>query len=370
MTRFIRCPLAPLALLPLMAVLPAGAQLLPRPEVLPQPSVPTTAAPLSFEEIFAGVNPAPLSLKTADLKGEWRLMTIKMRPEVENASSMPASGNSTATLRETMGAAPGQFITQGQTVAGGGELFLVAYRMKFDPAEMDEAMKTSVLSKIERNGPFPTAELGAFLESYARERPLELSLINVKLLGELSGVRAFNAELQSGSLRALMQKIGAEENARNPSASAPTATPVVPPKTPGAVVTPVPKPAANVAARNAASQSNLKQLGATLKAYVEDHDNVLPPMGTPAQAKGALSNYAIGRGINIWQRADTGEAYLPNPMLSGRKIGHISNPQEFVAFYEANPAPDGTRGVAFLNGDVKRLTQTEWPRAKKASKLR
>src|SRR3712207_7276481 len=42
------------------------------------------------------------------------------------------------------------------------------------------------------------------------------------------------------------------------------------------------------------------------------------PMGTPAQAKSALSSYA--KNASIWQRPDTGEAYRPNPMLSGRKM--------------------------------------------------
>ena len=88
----------------------------------------------------------------------------------------------------------------------------------------------------------------------------------------------------------------------------------------------------------------------------------------PAQAKAALSPYT--KNLTVWNRADTGEAYLPNPMLSGRKPAHISNPDEFIAFYEANPTPDGTRGVVFLDGSVKRVPQSDWARAKQASKLR
>lgn len=376
---FMRRRVAPLALLPLIAALPARAQLLPRPEILPQPSVPTTAAPLSFEEIFAGVNPAPLSLKTTDLKGEWRLVTIKMRSDVDSATlaATPSGGREDSflvSLRQALGAAPGQFITQGQTVAGGGELFLVAYHMNLDPTDFQRTMEADERAHPRTQPPSP-AEINALLESYARARPLELSLINVKLLGELSGVRAFNAELQSAAIRELVQTLSAEHGASAPPGTATPATPsgivdtpaTVAPKAPSTLQKP-PTPGANLAARNFMSLNNLKQLGLALVQYASDHDEVLPPMGTPAQAKAALSPYT--QNASIWRRADSGEAYVPNPMLSGRKTGHISNPQEFVAFYEANPAPDGTRGVVFLNGGARRLTQAEWPRAKKASKLR
>jgi hypothetical protein len=368
--------LAPLTVLPLFAALPVRAQL------LPQPSVPTTAAPLSFEEIFAGVNPAPLTLKTSDLKGEWRLVTIKTRPEGEHSAPSPSFVSKDTLLREAFGAASGQFITQGQTVAGGGELFLVAYRMKFDMEEFSRKAQ-EVLAKQPQNAPFPATQMTAFVESYARERPLELALINVKTLSELSGVRAFNAEVQASAIRDLMQSIAAEEAAHTPPTASPTASAPKPPTATSASKPPAPTPAAtpkppattttkpptpNVAALNAASQSNLKRLGGALLAYAKANNGLLPPMGTPAQAKAALTSLAGS--VPIWVRADTGEAYRPNPMLSGRKMAHISNPDEFVAFYEVNTAPDGTRGVVFLDGTAKRLTSADWPRYKKASKLR
>ena len=64
-----RC--VPLMVLPLVGALPVRAQL------LPEPQVPSTAAPLSFEAIFASTTPAPVTIRTADLKGEWRLTTIR-----------------------------------------------------------------------------------------------------------------------------------------------------------------------------------------------------------------------------------------------------------------------------------------------------
>jgi prepilin-type processing-associated H-X9-DG protein len=40
-----------------------------------------------------------------------------------------------------------------------------------------------------------------------------------------------------------------------------------------------------------------------------------------------------------------------------------------VVIYEDSPAPDGTRGVAFLDGHAKRINESDWPAIKKASKI-
>lgn len=45
------------------------------------------------------------------------------------------------------------------------------------------------------------------------------------------------------------------------------------------------------------------------------------------------------------------------------------SPVEVVAFYEASPAPDGTRAVLFRAGHVGVIRETEWPRLKRASKI-
>jgi prepilin-type processing-associated H-X9-DG protein len=44
-------------------------------------------------------------------------------------------------------------------------------------------------------------------------------------------------------------------------------------------------------------------------------------------------------------------------------------PAQVVAFYEASPAPDGTRAVLFLDGHVGVIRETEWPGLKRASKI-
>ena len=387
-----------------------------RAQLLPRPSVPSTIAPLSFDDIFAGLD-APLSYQIKDLKGEWRLVTIKGRPDLDNGSIAPVTSREMALtserLRAAIGAGEGQYVTQGQTVAAGGELFLVTYKMKFDESEMQNSLEVAA-RRANRPLPLPPHELANSIENYVRERPLELRLLNVKMLGEISEIRAFDATAQSKALRDLINSLATEANAASGSgivedaATAATPTPVAPttgnggvssgnsstplapaaptgmlsptskppvskPATNSTVIKPLPpatiKPASTsgLQERNAASQKNLHLIGLALIAYAQDHNGTLPPAQTPGIARKVLTFYAGSD--KIWARPDNGQAYLPNPKMSGRKTGHISNLDEWVAFYEANPAADGTRGVVFLDGSVARITLADWPRVKKASKL-
>ena len=387
----------PLLILPvsMLIVAPVRAQLLPRP------SVPSTVAPLSFDDIFAGLD-APLSYKTRDLKGEWRLVTIKSRPDLDGAAIIPVPTRenllTSERLRNAIGADEGQYVTQGQTVAAGGELFLVTYKMQFDENEMQAALEAEA-KKNNRTLPLPPQELGAALEAYVRERPLQLRLLNVKMLGEISQIRSFDVSTQSKALHAFLNSMTAEANMINePPVSAPpyvapgtsgtpptiggpsgilppvsnppiTTPPVVNPSVakplPPTMVKPMPVP--GLQERNAASQKNLHLIGLAMIAYAQDHNGTLPPAQTPGIARKVLTFYAGSD--KIWVRPDNGQAYLPNAKMSGRKTAHIANTDEWVAFYEANASADGTRGVVFLDGTVARITAADWPRYKKASKL-
>lgn len=417
-------PTRPLLILPLASLVsslalplawqaPAQAQLLSgRAPVLPRPTVPTTAAPLSFDEIFAGLN-APLTIKIGDLKGEWRLVKIKPRPELEGGAITVANSReerlTSERLRDAIGAGNGQYLTQGQTVAAGGELFLVSYKMKFTEDDLQAALEAEARQN-NRSLPLPPGELGSWLESYARARPLDLVLLNVKMLGEISEIRAFDAAAQGSALRSLIGSVADEANrilsastgtadgtpttpsvvsSSSPSINPPGGTPLLPAApnpaaapiiTPSVASPPTPKtstvippatvkpaPTANLASRNAASQKNLHLIGLAMLAYAQDHNSTLPPLHSPTVAKKVLTFYAGSD--KIWKRADTGQVYVPNPKLSGRKPSHLSNPDEFVAFYEAAPAGDGTRGVVFLDASVKRIPASQWARYKKASKL-
>jgi prepilin-type processing-associated H-X9-DG protein len=142
---------------------------------------------------------------------------------------------------------------------------------------------------------------------------------------------------------------------------------------------------------NGSSQSHLKQLGVALLMYAQDYNEMLPPMKDAAAVKRLLLPYVRGNEA-VFVHPQTGEPYRPNPSLSGRRRSSIAmvsgrdsrgkairprrhraeipgSPAQVVAFYEASPAPDGTRAVLFLDGHVGVIRETEWPRLKRASKI-
>lgn len=108
----------------------------------------------------------------------------------------------------------------------------------------------------------------------------------------------------------------------------------------------------------AASLNNLRQLGAGLVLYVQEHDEVFPPMKDAATARKALRSYI--RSESVFAQPETKRPYIPNAWLSGKSLAMMAKPGEIVAFYEADPAEDGMRGVAFADGSARRVSAEEW----------
>ncbi|HVF11147.1 MAG TPA: hypothetical protein VNA16_10110 [Abditibacteriaceae bacterium] len=249
----------------------------------------------------------PLTLKLKDLNGEWRCVTISGQSDISGPM-----GVSAAMLNEA-----GSYYTRGQTVAVARETYLVAYHAGGKPAGFATLMRAGAAAR-------------PALEKLTPETTLSLALLNLRTSGSFKGIRVFDLQREIG---------GAEK-----------------------VV--VEAPAANA---YSSSLSNLNQLGQALAMYTQDYDEVLPPMKDATTMKNALMVYVKNERIFI--SPITNEAYLPNPILSNKKLAHIVNPASLVSLYEPSPAPDGTRGVCFVDGHTKRIKETEWPQVKKASKI-
>jgi prepilin-type processing-associated H-X9-DG protein len=130
----------------------------------------------------------------------------------------------------------------------------------------------------------------------------------------------------------------------------------------------VPAPGAGQQDVNAASLSRLHQLAKALTAYEWDHDEQLPPLWDAATAKKALLPYV--RGGSALVHPQTGEPYQPNPTLSRQSLASTAEPWKMAVFWEARPGADGTRGVVFVDGHVRRVPEAEWPEIRRASKIR
>jgi hypothetical protein len=126
------------------------------------------AADPNFASILSG-NSIPTSVKLKDLTPEWRAMSTNGQLEIGNFQAFVSlfGGGALAT----------NYYTKGQTVSIGSETYIVAY---------------SLLSLVDKVSP---------------EIPLNLSLLNLKTIGSMSNIRAFEpiaeTKVLEGQLKAL-----------------------------------------------------------------------------------------------------------------------------------------------------------------------
>lgn len=333
----------------------------------------------------------PLTLKLSELGDNWRQLTIS--PQIEstdkaghdlNNAFNKAGADPDADMQKLtalLATAPGIYFTQGQTVTTGDASFLVAYHAPFDAQEFRALFPDTKPDSVEG--------VMRVLEKYLRQRTLDLALLNLHQVGTMSNIQPFSMDTQIAKLRAFVahsyETDGAHEN------GGPHSTPPPAPATNedtanqnggtenastedtlpashgnGTVAHGNAAVANAISAVNNSSVARLQSIGAGLQNYLEDHDGVLPPMQNAGVAKAALKNYASE---SIFIHPGTKEAYLPNAILSGKKLAHITNPVAMVAFYEAHPAADGKRALLFLDGHVKRIKEAEWPLVKRACRI-
>ena len=259
--------------------------------------------------LFSPATSGPQTLK--DLNSEWRVMSA-------SASDSGGAGGAnfmSAWLSMMSGAisSPACY-TKGDTVNVGGETFVITYRAVTKPINM-----MALMNGRGNQNPAPP-------EPFTPETKLTLSLLNLKNLASFSDVHPFDLK--------------AELAAHQP--------PPAPPATEESV-------------------KNLKQLGTALMMYTQDYDEVLPPMKKYEKMQEIIMPYV--KNLNAFTNPDTKEPYKANPVISGVSLAKIAEPTEIVAFYEAGPAKDGTRGVCFLDGHVKRIKEEDWPAIKAKNKI-
>ena len=268
----------------------------------------------------------PLALQLKDLTDAWQRMAI-------NLQSSGGASSLNLMLGAPSGASEDVYYTKGETVTTAGQTYLVAYRAQVKRASFMDFMLAG------QRGQPP-----ALPEKLTPQTTLALSLLNLRMIGALQDIRPFDLDQEVAAANAahaaLLPAVGQ----------------------------------ARLTALDQQSSNQLKQLILGIKQYEQDHDNTLPPMENPAVVKQAILPYVKNEGIFV--HPGTKEPYLPNATLSGRREDEALNPRgdvmnvaEMVAFYEASPSADGTRGVAFLDGHVKRITEAEWPALKQASKI-
>lgn len=268
-------------------------------------ALPTFSVEMTFPDAISGKT-FPLALKLKELDGEWLRVTI---------SGQNTQGD--AMLQTMMYATAGIFTiandntcyTKGTTVTLGNVQFLVAYAVQ--PKQLTP-QEIEALAHQPRDDYLP--------EPLTPETPLTLSLLNLRTCGNLLDIRPFNLEQETRVIRR-QEDINSEVTTR------------------------------------------LRQLALAFNMYIQDNDMKAPPMRTQKDMQVALLAYTGSE--KIFVHPETKEPFLPNPKLDKVAEASIKNPAAVIAFYEASPSPDGTRGVSFADGHAKRVPEAEWQTLKK-----
>jgi len=320
-------------------------------------AAPAFGQDVNMPSLLAGKD-LPLRLQLKDLNGDWQrvrvgqtdqagglgsflkqIMQIGMMTGMSQGGTGAAKPDSDALmgmlfLSSLLGGqndSADVFYTRGQTRVIGGETFLVAYHL---PSQAPDLAK--LIAQSQQSGGPPPDLSQMLAPKRTAEDALTLALLNLKTIGSLSDIRPFD----------LSQELAESDNSL-----ASTLMPVFQQSREKAIAI--------------SSLSNLKQLGLGTLMYTQDYDENFPPMTDYAAFKKAVMPYV--KNEMLFTNPITGEAYHLNSRLSKKNLSSVANPAEMAMIYEASPAPDGTRGVCYVDGHSKRVTEAQWQDVKKAS---
>lgn len=116
------------------------------------------------------------------------------------------------------------------------------------------------------------------------------------------------------------------------------------------------------------SVSHLKMLMMATLQWSQENNEMLPPMQNSAVLRKAI--YPFLKSDTIFLQPQTQKPYATNVVLSRKSLEKIAAPSQVAALYEVNSDTDGKRAVAFADGHVQRVTEAEWTKIKKVSKIK
>lgn len=282
-----------------------------------------------FQDLISGKQ-VPLNRQLKDLNDSWRQIAISGQYEMADLMKSWANIFSADSYNNI-------YYTQGQTVMVNNETYVVAYRLP-------TLSKTLTIQSLFENvmgsmASFTGTDCDSIVSpaKITPETNIQLSLLNLKTIGSLNDVRPFDLKTEL----AMLEK--AEQESKEACEQA------------------------KLEAVNLKVESNLRDLGIALHSYTEQHEGKLPDMTSLEAVKVALQDFIFDE--SIFLHPETLEPYLVNTSLSAQNLADLDSPGETVAFYEAQPAVDGTIGVVYADGFYQRIQPEDWEKVKRTSKL-
>jgi hypothetical protein len=277
---------------------------------------PGRSASADFEELLSDSG-VPLTLQLQDLDSSWRLISISGQFEMGNLmQTYNTFFGGSDRLRDA-------YYTRGKTVAIATETYTIAYRI---PSSGESANFASALGNIFGMGTCTNSE------PLSMETTLTLSLLNLRTIGSMNDIRPFD-------LQAILTESQEKEQAMREACQT-----------------------LQGEQTNSQVAASLSVLMYALQSYADQNDGTLPNFSGPEAMQEALGEW-VGSSEGFVHPV-TSEPYQFNTALSGKKLSDIANSNETIAFYEATPAADGTRGVVYLDGSVDRVAAAAWERVK------
>jgi len=294
----------------LAVVFPAGAQQ-PAPTVA-APALPLTApveGQPSITEVLSG-KLFPLKQQLKEMDAGWCTFHAGAKDTLSPLMIMGMMHGGPSPFANLF---DGMF-TKGQTVVLGGETFLIAYACSNEP------LLKMMMDQEHHGNADPMESL-----KLTPETEVTLSLLSIRTMGNISDIKPF-------SLKDLASTNTIVESAR-----------------------------AN--AQQSTSLSQLRQIATATLMYIQDNNGNMPPADTFAHFQQAVGVY-LGNNEAIFHQPNTNAFYQVNTALNGHKEAHFTDPVNVVVVFEATPWPDGKRGVGFLDGHAKMVTDAQWQQLK------
>lgn len=276
------------------------------------------------------------TLQAKDLTAAWRMLRVSAQPEAD-ALLRQMSGRGASGL-------PGDdlYYTRGDVLPVGGQIYLVAYRVTppSDPKERQRRLQWIQAWQREENGGNATM-MSTEIPPLEENDALALSLISIGNRANLNDIRAFDPDkdLMSAKVKA-GQKVKIDR---------------------------------------AISQTNLKQVALGMMQYVQDYDELLPPMraarkaedwtrangnSTPTSPVQVMLMPYVKSNV-IFLHPTTQRPYLPNYKISRKNISEFDEPAATILFFEDAPDAEGKRNIAFLDGHVKAFSEADFQTMRK-----
>jgi hypothetical protein len=244
----------------------------------------------------------PHALKLKDLEGRW------YKVDVGNPS---ASGDMLMSIYAASKGRPARgnrYFTQGSTARIGNAQYLVAYRLPGQDPDPAEILGGEFGMARKESG--PPAEITPDTE-------LRLTLLNLQMVSSIGDIEPYDMKVEMEAANKLRAQLS-----------------------------------------RTTSVSNLKQVSLGILMYVQDYDEIYPPLRDAKQTKELVMPYI--KNEQVFLDPATKQPYGMNLDLSYRAQAEIERPAETVVLFETSPGPDGMRAVAFGDGHVKRIPESEW----------